>query len=257
MGNTNNYQFAFFSTENLLGFESFLYIFASKLTNQLDAIGMIDGKNNELSASKAMLREKIIVVALDAFSKNGIKSITMDEIAALLGISKRTLYEVFNDKEELLIAGLEYQQKEMIKFSNKVLEQSSNVLEITLKFYEKSLEIYHSTNAKFFEDMHKYPKVQAKLKENRERDSRKTVEFLQKGVEQGLFRNDINFEVMQILLKEQVHVLMNTDLCKAFSFIDVYESIMFVFMRGISTLKGQEILDKFISEYKSRRKNIE
>ena len=45
------------------------------------------------------LRERIIDIAVEAFSAHGIKSITMDDIATSLGISKRTLYEVFSDKE--------------------------------------------------------------------------------------------------------------------------------------------------------------
>ena len=48
------------------------------------------------------LRERIITAATEAFTSKGIKSITMDDIAAALGISKRTLYEVFSDKESLL-----------------------------------------------------------------------------------------------------------------------------------------------------------
>lgn len=211
---------------------------------------MVNEKNNELASAKTILREKIVRTAFEAFSESGIKSITMDEIANMLGISKRTLYEVFNDKEELLIAGLEYQQKGMIEFGQQVLSESDNVLDIILKFYKKSIEIYHNTNKRFFEDMHKYPRVQAKMKENRDNNSQKTVEFFQKGVEQGIFRNDINFEIMHILVKEQVNILLNTDLCDKFSFLDVYESIMFIFMRGISTMKGQEILEGLLEDYK-------
>lgn len=46
---------------------------------------------------------------------------------------------------------------------------------------------------------------------------------------------------------------MNTNLCSAYSFVEVYESIMFVYMRGISTERGQEILENFIKEYRSQK----
>lgn len=215
---------------------------------------MVDDKNGDLSDPKAVLKERIIGTAFNAFTQNGIKSITMDDIANMLGISKRTLYETFNDKEELLIACLEYQQNEMMEYSKIVLAESDNVLEIILKFYKKSIEIYHKTNKRFFEDMNKYPRVLGKLRENREKNSSKTVDFFKKGVEQELFRDDVNFAIMNILVKEQVNILMNTNLCDDFSFFEVYESIMFVFMRGISTLKGQEILDSFIKEYRLQNK---
>ena len=54
------------------------------------------------ASQKAELRERIIMTATEAFTLKGIKCITMDDIAAALGISKRTLYEVFADKESLL-----------------------------------------------------------------------------------------------------------------------------------------------------------
>ena len=60
------------------------------------------GEHTKHSTSRVELRERIILAAVELFTTNGIKSITMDEIAASLGISKRTLYEVFPDKETLL-----------------------------------------------------------------------------------------------------------------------------------------------------------
>ena len=54
------------------------------------------------ASQRVELRERIITAATEAFTSIGIKSITMDDIAAALGISKRTLYEVFSDKESLL-----------------------------------------------------------------------------------------------------------------------------------------------------------
>lgn len=61
--------------------------------------------------SKRELRERIILTSLEEFRKNGIKSITMDDIAALLKISKRTLYEIFQDKETLLKECILYHQR--------------------------------------------------------------------------------------------------------------------------------------------------
>jgi len=215
----------------------------------------INVMTNESNLSRGLLKERIITEAFAAFTQNGIKNITMDDIANRLGISKRTLYETFTDKEDLLIACLTYQQGEMIEYSRQVLEESDNVMEVILKFYQKSIEIYHQTNRKFFEDMNKYPRVQELARVNREKNSKNTVDFFMKGVEQGLFRDDINFAVMHILVKEQINLLMNSDICNDFSFFEVYESIMIVFMRGISTDKGQKILDDFVTQYRTQQKN--
>lgn len=208
---------------------------------------------NELSASKVELRERIITEAMDAFTKNGIKNITMDDIANRLAISKRTLYETFKDKEDLLIACVARQQKDWQEFMFKVSVEAENVLEVILKFYKKSLELYHKTNKRFFEDMNKYPRVKEITKHNREENSENTVKFFNLGIRQGIFREDVNFGIINLLVREQVNILMNTDICSAYSFVEVYESIMFVYMRGITTEKGQKILEDFIKEYRLQK----
>ena len=161
------------------------------------------------ASQKAELRERIIMTATEAFTLKGIKCITMDDIAAALGISKRTLYEVFADKESLL--------KECIL------------------------------------DIKKYPKVYAMMKDRSESDSEKTMSFFKSGVEQGIFRADVNFEIVNLLVREQFDVLLNTDICNEYPFIEVYESIMFTYIRGISTEKGAKVLEEFISEYRKNR----
>ncbi len=59
-------------------------------------------ENAKENSQRVELKDRIIETASEAFTAHGIKSITMDDIAASLGISKRTLYEVFRDKESLL-----------------------------------------------------------------------------------------------------------------------------------------------------------
>ena len=201
------------------------------------------------------LRERIIDTAVEAFSAHGIKSITMDDIATSLGISKRTLYEVFSDKETLLEECILKGQKEGDEFLKNVLATSGNVLEVLLKCYQRSIEQFHATNKKFFEDIKKYPKVYNMMKERSESDSEKTMSFFMLGVEQGIFRSDVNFAIVNLLVREQFDVLLNTDVCNEYSFIEVYESIMFTYIRGISTEKGAKVLEDFISEY--RRSRIE
>ena len=74
-----------------------------------------------------------------------------------------------------------------------------------------------------------------------------------KGVEQGIFRSDINFEIINQLVRLQMDVLMSTDICSKYSIAEVYESIMFTYLRGISTEKGAKELEEFIQEYRKLR----
>ena len=196
------------------------------------------------------LRERIIETAVEAFSAHGIKSITMDDIATSLGISKRTLYEVFSDKETLLEECILKGQKEGDEFLRNVLATSENVLEVLLKCYQRSIEQFHATNN--FEDIKKYPKAYELMTSRHNQDSEETVNFFKEGVKQGIFRDDVNFAIINLLVREQIDVLMNTDICKEYSFLEVYESIMFTFLRGISTEKGAHELEVFIREYRKK-----
>lgn len=201
-------------------------------------------------SSRAELRERIVETAMNAFTSHGIKSITMDDIAASLGISKRTLYEVFSDKESLLKEGILKVQEDREQYIQEIYETSHNVLEVILAVFQKSIEMFQLTNKRFFEDIKKYPKIYELMKDRRESDSEKTISFFMEGVEQGIFRSDVNFAIVNMLVREQFDVLLNTAVCDAYPFVEVYESIMFTYLRGISTEKGAKVLDDFILEYR-------
>lgn len=207
------------------------------------------------NSSRTELRNRIIAKATESFTAHGIKSITMDDVAALLGISKRTLYEVFQDKETLLRECILKDQQEMNLFLGEVYARATNVLEVILVCYQRSIETFHKTNKRFFEDIKKYPKVYEIMKNYRDRDSDSTVAFFKMGVEQGIFRSDVNFAIVNLLVREQLDLLMNTDVCDEYSFLEVYESIMFTYIRGISTERGAQVLETFIQEYRITRQN--
>lgn len=212
-------------------------------------------ENARESSSRAELRDRIIVTATESFMTCGIKCITMDDIAASLGISKRTLYEVFQDKETLLKECMLKHQAEMSVFLSKVFDESKNVLEVILVCYQRSIEAFHKTNKRFYEDIKKYPQVYDLMRRYREKDSDSTIAFFKKGVDQGIFRDDVNFAIINLLVREQLDLLMNTDICNAYSFVEVYESIMFTYIRGISTDKGAKVLDNFIVEHRKNRES--
>lgn len=207
----------------------------------------------ECTRYRAELRDRIVDKARELFSANGIKCIKMDDIASGLGISKRTLYEVFEDKETLLCECVLKNQKEMDIFFEEVIAKSQHVLEVILMGYMRSIEQFHKTNKRFFEDIKKYEKAFSLIDQRRERDFRNTVSFFLKGVEQGIFRDDVNFDIVNRLVKEQLNMLLNSDMCQEYPFLEIYESIMFTFLRGIATNKGAQELEKFIIEYRKNQ----
>ncbi len=202
------------------------------------------------AASRTELRKRIIDTSISLFISRGIKAVKMDDIAATLGISKRTLYEVFEDKEKLLESCI-YRRLEISEaYFEKVLAESANILESVLKFYLWTIERYHETNRKFFDELRRYPVAYEILKNSKRRNSEEFVKIFSLGVEQGLFRTDINLAIHHLLIRELFDFLMESDITTKFSFEEVYEGIMFTTLRGISTPEGAEELEKFIREYR-------
>ena len=66
------------------------------------------------------------------------------------------------------------------------------------------------------------------------------MSFLSRVWSKVFFRSDVNFEIVNLLVREQFDVLLNTDICNEYPFIEVYESIMFTYIRGISTEKRSQ-----------------
>lgn len=113
--------------------------------------------------------------------------------------------------------------------------------------------MYHRTSRKFVEEIKKYPKVYDMIVNGRKRNDTIVVNFLKRGVDQGIFRDDINFAIIHALLREQMDMLMNSNVSKQFSFLEVYEAIIFTYLRGIATQKGAEELDDFIMEHRKEQ----
>ena len=202
--------------------------------------------------SKEEFREEVIDVAGKMFRENGIKSITMDDIAASLSMSKRTLYEMFKDKEALLKECIMRRHHAMQEYIRGLFDSSYNVLEILLGCHLKAVEGVRSINPRFFEDLKKYPSLAGLLRQTRSDESDGASVYFHMGVEQGLFRDDVNFEIMTWLFHEQINMLVHSDMVKKYSFLEVYEVIMLSYIRGLCTDKGLKLLDNYISEYRKR-----
>lgn len=208
-------------------------------------------EENEKTEYRVLLKDRIIEKAITLFLENGIKSITMDHIAGSLCISKRTLYEIFEDKESLIEACVLKRQERAEAYLAKVLKESANVLEVILRCFQNSIQDFHNTNKQLYEDLKKYPRINELKRESHNLNFEDTVKFFQQGVEQGLFRKDVNIPIICRLLSEQFYVLVNTDLCTEYHFVDVYENIMFTLLRGIATEKGAAMLETFLQEYRA------
>jgi len=202
------------------------------------------GKNYRIE-----LRSRIIEAATTLFRQHGIKRVTMDDVAHSLGISKRTLYEVFREKEALVVECLKLHHQQFLQKAEDFQQQNNNVLETTLQTLHYALKQYSETSKAFFDDVDIYPQVKELIQKDRERKREASMEYFELGVKQGIFNADLNYEIIALLNDSLSKMLIENSALKSFPLSEVVETILMTFLRGIVTEKGRIILDSFYKEH--------
>lgn len=185
------------------------------------------------------------MTALDLFSQHGIKSVSMDDIARNMGISKRTIYEFFEDKETLLVEGIECNHNKMKQVLSELEEGPYSVLEEIVLFYEECMRRPRWYNRKFYDDLKRYPKALKLNEKNKAEFSKKCMKLFTRGVKEGVFQKDINFEIVTLLAKEQIKMIRPSGAFLNHSVSEIFKTVLFTFLRGICTEKGLAILDRY------------
>lgn len=200
-----------------------------------------------------MIKEQIIYTAFDLFSQYGIKSVSMDNIAKNLSISKRTLYGFFDDKETLLIEGMELMNYRLTSYLEQIEKGDYTAIDVIILFYDELMRRPRWYSQKFYEDLKKYPKALSHKETEKNSFTLKCTQILERGVKEEVFHKDINFEIVSILAKEQIKMLHPSKSFSRHSNTDVYNTVLIAFLRGISTEKGRLILDKWIEKKRIHR----
>lgn len=204
--------------------------------------------------TKKEIQNQIVEAAHELFIERGIKDVKMDDIAAELSISKRTIYELFNDKEQLLHEVLKFQHEQMRERGKEIIRGSSHILEIILKLFNLHFELLKKVNNKFFSELGKYPEI-CKEKQNKEKqNAKKFTAWMEMGRQQGLFREDADFEILTFILKRDLTTILEVKLQKGHTELSKYtldelgRKLFLFYLRGISTPKGQQIIEDYLKE---------
>lgn len=199
--------------------------------------------------SNSEQRKRVIAMAGKMFAEQGIRKVRMDDVASALGMSKRTLYEMFADKEELLLECMKVDQEKKREYAAQVASTANNVLEIVFCLYQYGMEEMKNVNSSMYRDIKKYPKVCEFLNWRKAQSAQNSRKFYETGVRQGLLREDINFDIFQFLVDLSMNGFLNDEmLMNRWTLTEVLDTVVRVNMRGICTEKGQRILDEFLKE---------
>ncbi len=192
-------------------------------------------------------RLRILKDVAQMFSHYGIRSVSMDKISTDLGISKRTLYELFTDKDELVRQVLEEGLKAHKNLFIKEIESSENVIESIFRIGRLNVEIFNKINPLFFEDLKKfhfkvYNSFQCK---GGFEDMQLARSLFEKGIQQGVFLPNLNIDLVNSFLHKVIEILHEDDF-KRFGSEALSESIMLPYFNGIATSAGKELISKYI-----------
>lgn len=198
--------------------------------------------------SPVHIRQAVIKAAKQQIKESGLRSFTMDELAHSLRMSKRTLYQMFSDKEDLVFYCFESEQKVRREKVAAILEQSDDVLDIILRVVAYEMQTYGDMRSESVGELQKFPRVVALIEKNRREQSQQGVAFFQKGVEQGLFMDNIDYRIVDVMMRNLIRSAVVDGYLPNASLNDLFRHAALVYLRGCCTPKGIERIDAFLKK---------
>jgi len=198
------------------------------------------------------MKEKIIIKSSQLFLDFGFKSITMDDIASKMGISKKTIYRYFKNKEELVRNSVTYLHEKISNSICEITKQGYNAIEENFVIKNMFTDIFEKSNSSpMFQLQKYYPRIYKNLIENEFIIFEECVGAnIIKGIKEGLYRKNINEEV---ILKFYFLLIFGLHDENIFTFknysLNQLEIIALEYhTRAIATEKGIKVLEKELNK---------
>ena len=173
-------------------------------------------------------KEKILRGTEDLFMKYGVRSISMDDIARHLTVSKKTLYQHFADKEELVMMVSKSHLERNAKEFERILETSENAVEELARISGCMKRNLEGVNQTMLFDIQKFhPRAWSVWLDFKNKYIRESViRNLKQGIEDGYIRPDVNPEIMAVVRIELIQLAFNPDIFQRekFNMVEVHGS---------------------------------
>jgi TetR/AcrR family transcriptional regulator, cholesterol catabolism regulator len=192
--------------------------------------------------------ERVILKSIELFKKSGIRLVTMDQIAEEAGMSKRTIYELFKDKDTLVVECLEDMHRQQMVEIQEIVASSANVIEALYRLGQHGEKKKAMISHLFFEDIRKiYPQIWDQLKKRVKTGSGSFSSLiLNKGIEEGIFRKDLNIEIVDIFINTMMETFHKREIFpENTSDKDLLKNIIIPYYMGISTEKGKKLIEQY------------
>jgi TetR/AcrR family transcriptional regulator, cholesterol catabolism regulator len=200
-------------------------------------------------------KQRIIQEATVLYLRLGIRSVSMDDISTQLGISKKTLYQHFEDKDQLVDVVLQERVKNMQAETLQTVDSATNAIEEIFNTMDMMVKHSRNMNPMVLFDLQKYhfPSFQKFLAYKNDFLLKIISNNLKKGVEEGFYRSDIKIDILAKFRLETLMIGFNMDAfpTEKYNVTEVSLVIIENFLYGLATEKGFNMIET----YKNNRKS--
>ena len=191
---------------------------------------------------------RIIESALNLFMREGVKTVNMDDISSFMGISKKTLYQYVNNKADLVEKAFRLYQSRILGMISNIQEKNENAIDELFKIDEKLCLMLKNRPPRLINNLKKYyPNVWEILDEIKKKHLFTCItENMDRGKEQGLYRNEANSNIIAKLMMNTVDALVDdaTFPLTQYDFKSLLKENRIYHIRGIATDKGIKYLEQ-------------
>lgn len=178
----------------------------------------------------------------------GLKGLTMDLLASELSMSKRTLYEIFGSKQALIERTLDYMFSKMHDMCAYIFKTSPDVITALSDMFHLHAELLCMLTIDFFHDIDTlYPDIKQMYDEKRINNLQHWQRVYLRGVEEGVLRTDVNYQVLLEMMHVQMEALkrMEDRFAGQFTLDEIFSTITGGFLRSIASTKGLQIIESY------------
>ena len=190
----------------------------------------------------------------EILATKGPANTTMDLLARQLSMSKRTLYEIFGSKDDMIRTIMQHVHQEYSKMIAEIIRTSSNVMETMANILLYQQKMISRLSKDFFVDMdRKYSQLRPEYDSGSQKWSTYIRQAIETGVKQGVFREDANYDIIIPLFRVQMESLKRIEelFPPGITIGEAYNAISLGFLRSIANRKGMEILESMSSKFTS------
>lgn len=201
------------------------------------------------------MKNKILEKASELFLTFGVKTVTMDEIAEKMAISKKTIYEHYKNKTDLIKATSHFVFERISTRISAICNDKEHISPIKALFDIDALvmECIDDDNTVEFQLQKYYPEISRSLEEKKFTLITESVtENLERGIELGLYRTDLNIPIIARLYFTSSIAIKNSELFspKEYRISEIMKIYLIYHIRAIATPEGLKELELIIEKIK-------